>query len=584
MTLPASAAPDAAVLEIEARRVATIDRIKPAVLAIFDASGRGGGSGVVISPDGFALSNFHVAAPCGPAMKCGMADGKVYDAVVVGLDPTGDVALLKLFGRDDFPAATLGDSDALQLGDEVFALGNPFLLATDLQPTVTCGIVSGLRRYQYPAGTFLEYTDCIQTDASINPGNSGGPLFDADGRLVGINGRASFEKRGRVNVGAAYAISINQIKNFLGQLRSGRIVDHASLGATAAGAEGGAVAVTDILETSDAFRRGLRYDDEIVRLAGREITTANGLKNVLGILPAGWRVPLSYRRDGRRFDVLVRLPRLHGKEELLKAARAKPPETPMPLPPPDRKPKDRKTPPDQSKPPIPVPKKASALKPPAPMPPVVKQHYEEKRGFANYYFNRSEQQRLWRAWNGSCNLAGQNGVWTLAGLLGDGVTYQLELADDQITLKLPSQTYQWIPRDNLAEGLTPRDGLLAAIYLWRRLAVEGFSRFGGVYYLGTAPLPGHEGLVDVLVGSYKGVEGHFYFDPQGGQLLALEMFPEENDDPYEIRFSEYRDVDGRKLPGRLEALRGDVPLSTLTVSEYRFGKPRQEDAGKGGGK
>ena len=82
-----------------------------------------------------------------------------------------------------------------------------------------------------PAGTLLEYTDCLQTDASINPGNSGGPLFDAEGRLIGINGRGSFEKRGRVNVGVGYAISINQIKNFLGYLHSGRIVDHATLGA-----------------------------------------------------------------------------------------------------------------------------------------------------------------------------------------------------------------------------------------------------------------------------------------------------------------------------------------------------------------
>ena len=164
-------------------------------------------------------------------MKCGMADGKLYDAVVVGLDPTGDVALIKLFGRDDFPAAELGDSDQVRVGDWVFAMGNPFLLATDFQPTVTYGIISGVHRYQFPPGTLLEYADCLQTDASINPGNSGGPLFDAEGRLIGINGRGSFEKRGRVNVGVGYAISINQIKNFLGCLRSGRIVDHATLGA-----------------------------------------------------------------------------------------------------------------------------------------------------------------------------------------------------------------------------------------------------------------------------------------------------------------------------------------------------------------
>src|SRR2546421_8510837 len=110
-------------------------------------------------------------------------------------------------------------------------MGNPFLLAPDSTPTVTFGLMSGVHRYQYPAGTILEYTDCIQIDTSINPGNSGGPLFNMDGELIGINGRGSFEKRGRVNSGGGYAISINQIKNFMGQLKAGLDTDHASLGA-----------------------------------------------------------------------------------------------------------------------------------------------------------------------------------------------------------------------------------------------------------------------------------------------------------------------------------------------------------------
>ena len=107
-------------------------------------------------------------------------------------------------------------------------MGNPFLLATDFTPTVTFGLVSGVHRYQYPAGTLLEYTDCIQIDTSINPGNSGGPLFNMKGELIGINGRGSFEKRGRVNSGVGYAISINQIKNFLGHLHAGLDTDHAT--------------------------------------------------------------------------------------------------------------------------------------------------------------------------------------------------------------------------------------------------------------------------------------------------------------------------------------------------------------------
>ena len=150
-----------------------------------------------------------------------MSDGKLYDAVLVGVDPTGDVALIKLLGRDDFPIATWGDSDAVRAGDWVYVLGNPFLLASDFQPTTTFGIVSGVHRYQYPANTILEYTDCLQVDASVNPGIPADRSSTAAGELIGINGRISIAKRGRVNAGAGYAISINQIRNFLGDLDLG---------------------------------------------------------------------------------------------------------------------------------------------------------------------------------------------------------------------------------------------------------------------------------------------------------------------------------------------------------------------------
>ena len=231
-------------------------------VAVFQRSSPGGGSGVVITHDGYALTNFHVVGE-DQFFKCGLNDGNLYDAVLVGVDPTGDVALIKLQGRDDFPVATWGDSDAVRVGDWVYVLGNPFLLAADFQPTATYGIVSGVHRYQYPANTILEYTDCLQVDASVNPGNSGGPLFNKAGELIGINGRISIAQRGRVNAGAGYSISINQIRNFLGYLHSGRIVDHASLGATVTTDSHGAIVVSQIQEESDAYRRGLRVDDEI---------------------------------------------------------------------------------------------------------------------------------------------------------------------------------------------------------------------------------------------------------------------------------------------------------------------------------
>ncbi len=587
----AVAAVDRAVLDAESQRVAVMNKAKDCVLAVFPPGGQGGGSGVVISPDGFALSNFHVVLPCGRAMQCGMADGRVYDAVIVSIDPTGDVALIKLFGRDDFPYAPLGDSDALRPGDWVFAMGNPFLLATDMQPTVTYGIVSGTHRYQSPAGTLLEYADCLQIDASINPGNSGGPLFDMQGRLVGINGRASFEKRGRVNVGAAYAISINQIKNFLGALHSGRIVDHATLGARVAADADGRVVVSDILESSDAFRRGLRYDDEIVSFGGRPISTPNGFKNVLGIFPKGWRVPLSYRRDGQRHDVLVRLAGVHAEEELIeKAAGQQPPEA-MPVPSPDEEPKakppkDGKPNKPSKKPLLPFGKKRPPKKRDAPIPEVVKQHFVERRGYANDYYNAIARQRVWKAWAARVNPGDPKAVkspWTLSGQSQQGSPFRFELTDAGASLELASGVATWTAGDDLRASLLPANsgGLLPALYLWRRLAVEGLGRFGNVYYYGTAPLRGHEGLVDVLVGSHKGVECRFYFDPASGDLLALEMFPDEESDPCELYFSDYRETDGRFWPGQIEVRHGDELFALFTVRKAGVGEVAKSGEGRG---
>ncbi len=579
------------VLEAQAERIAVMDQAKDAVLAIFAPTGRGGGSGVVISADGFAITNFHVAKPSGNAMKCGMADGRIYDAVIVGVDPTGDIALIKLFGRDDFPRAEMGDSDRVRVGDWCFAMGNPFLLATNLQPTVTYGIVSGIHRYQYPAGTLLEYADCIQTDASINPGNSGGPLFDAQGRLIGINGRGSFEKRGRVNVGVAYAVSINQIKNFLGALRGGRIVDHATLGARVGSDENGRVVVTDILEQSDAYRRGLRYDDEIVAFGGRTISTPNGFKNVLGIFPKGWRVPLSFRREGRRYEVLVRLRGVHAAEELLEKAAGRPRNVPMPIPKPGDKPKPDQPKPgekpksDQPKPreiPIPRPgdRRPGQFTPrKTPMPEVVKKHFQQKRGYANYYYNKLNRDRVWQAWNARADFKALEGTWTLAGKLGGGGGgFRFQLTATEGLLTVPSGESRWVASDDFGSSLAPplSGGLLPALNLWRRLAVAGPEEFPEVSYLGTRPLAGHQGLTEVLAAVYKGAECHFLFDPVEGHLLGLEMFPQEDVDPCEVYFSGFHQVDGRFLPARMEVRFGGDLYGVFQLNQFKFDKNAEE--------
>ncbi|MFM1903362.1 MAG: Periplasmic serine endoprotease DegP precursor [Planctomycetota bacterium] len=509
---PAAAAVDSAVLAAERQRIEVIGRASSAAVAIF-AGDSGGGSGVLISPDGYALTNFHVVQPAGVAMTCGLADGRLYDAVLVGLDPTGDVALVKLVGRDDFPHVPLADSDAVEPGDWCFAAGNPFLLATDLAPSISAGIVSGTHRYQEPAGTLLEYTDCIQVDAAINPGNSGGGLFDAAGRLIGVNGRASFEKRGRVNVGAGYAISANQLRNFLGCLKAGRLCDHATLGATVATAADGRVVVADILQSSDAWRRGLQYDDEVVALAGRPIRTVNAFKNVLGTLPAGWQVPLVYRRHGRQEELLVRLAGVHAAADLARLVAGGGE--------------------------LPGEGQGKA----AELPAAARGRYEARTGYTNYHFNLVERDRVARGIAARTNAAA-SGPWTLAGQLTDGGDFRIELSDSQATIDLPTGTSVLDLTGRLDAPPVPpgSGGMLAALAVWRRLATEGPAAVGGTVAAGTAPRdpwridPAGGDLVDVLETAVAGVEARLGFGAAGG-VCWIDLWTSPEADPCEVRFS-----------------------------------------------
>ena len=572
------------VLEAQQERIDAIARASECTVAVFSAGkAGGGGSGVVISADGFALTNFHVSKPCGDHMKCSMNDGQLYDAVIVGIDPTGDVALIKLLGRDDFPHAEIADSDKVQVGDWCFAVGNPFLLATNFEPTVTYGIVSGVHRYQYPAGTLLEYADCIQTDAAINPGNSGGPLFNAKGQLIGINGRGSFEKRGRVNVGVGYAISINQIMHFLGHLHSGRIVDHATLGANVATDEDGGVVVTNILESSDAYRRGLRYGDHIVAFGGRSIETVNGLKNALGIFPKGWRVPLSYVRDGERFETFVRLAGVHGSDELIQKVQQG--NIAPPAPRPDR-PKDGENPEDaepEDREPAPrlLPGGLSLKQP---VPKAIKGVFESRRGYSNYYFNRQNQNRVWQAHQSTGDFEANKAIWKLNGKTAQQGPAEITLDDEQTLARMATNegnTEMLLDMSaNLEQQLQPTGsgGMLVALHLWRYMLTHGPSRFGEVYYLGKAPWPGQDKPADVLVGTHDAVEAWFYFDATSGQLVGMEMYPDIGVDPCELSFREYKDVDGRELPFEIEVRYGDQTYGILQLDDYQLTAKVKEDA------
>ena len=556
------------VLEAEAQRVEVVARISKSTVAIFDSTGQGGGSGVIISPDGYALTNFHVTAPCGPAMKCGLDNGKLYDAVLVGLDPPGDIALIKLLGRDDFPAAEMGDSDRARVGDNVFVVGNPFLLAEDYQPTVTYGILSGTHRYQYPAGTLLEYADCLQTDASINPGNSGGPLFDAEGRLIGINGRGSFEKRGRVNVGVGYAISINQVRLFLSHLKSGRVVDHATLGGTVASTGDGRVVIDDLLDDCDAYRRGLRYGDYLLRFGQRDVATANEFKNALGIYPAGWRVPVEYARDGVVSAAIVRLETLHADgelESLIEQEASKP----VPIRPPG--PKDD----DQEQPELPnIPNLLGGRSEPK-LSEAVDRVYERRSGFANYYFNRQHQERLaencpqWSAFDSEMQLV-------IEGLDRLQQPVRSEATNDVGSLRSVRGQF-FAAFDDPAvvpDGPPGSGGLMAAIHHWRRLLASGLDAFDEVYYFGQLPFGPRARLHDCLIAVENGVPTHFYFEPASGHLVGIEHFTADDRDPCQIRLGDFREWDSAVLPFSWAVRFGDNAYLEFDVDQYQ-----QQDSG-----
>jgi len=571
---------DTRVAAEDAQRVETVARISPSVVAVVT----GGGSGVLISADGYALTNFHVVAGQGPALRCGLPDGNLYHAVLVGLDRIGDVALIKLLPRDPgqkFPFAVLGNSDLVRVGDWSLALGNPFMLATDFTPTVTFGLVSGVKRYQYPERGMFEYTDCIQSDTSINPGNSGGPLFNLKGELIGINGRGSFDKRGRVNSGVGYAISINQIKNFLGHLKAGLLVDHASLGAVVASSseEDGArprVLVSGLIP-SDAERRGLQLGDELVRFGGRSVTTVNQFKNVLGLYPKGWRVPLAIRRERESggADMRQMLVRLMGYER-------QEPEAPQP--------------------PKPVPGRPGQPMPPAAPKPAANSPalklFEAKPGYANWHFNKMARDSLLANIKLRSDFSAKTGDWVMrskaylgekgregsavfrwaAGTgptpdrmmaLIDGIDFTLE----PLKTDLSAQSL----RDPPGSG-----GLLSALYQVRQLFQKGGSGFvgdtshGGMepYYPPQEKDPEDWSVVridtEVLRVALGGVESKLFFQPgaDGYRLVGLEATLDRDEDPCEIHFGDYRPVEDKLLPFKIMVSHAGRPYCRLEVQSW----------------
>jgi len=258
------------------------------------------GSGTLVDPRGFFLTNVHVVAGAG-YLTVALDDGKRYPATLFADTSEGqvkgDIALLKLRGKRRFPHVSWkdGDADKLDPGSFVFAMGNPHGHALDGTPVVTMGIISGKGRAAAEAGYL--YIDSIQTDAEINPGNSGGPLFDARGRLVGINGLMQ-SRQGRSNSGIGFAIPIDQVRLFMRQLLrdEGGGVGYGFHGITAGTAPGGGAAVVKLVPGSPADEAGVERGDVVRKVNGRVVDNRTDFVNEVGKLPAGKRVVLLYRR------------------------------------------------------------------------------------------------------------------------------------------------------------------------------------------------------------------------------------------------------------------------------------------------
>ncbi|HSY44125.1 MAG TPA: Do family serine endopeptidase [Candidatus Acidoferrum sp.] len=271
------------------------------------------GSGVIISSDGYILTANHVVAGADEIQIAITGNKNEYTAKVIGTDPYTDIAVLKI-GESGLPAITLGDSDQLEVGDIVLAIGNPFDISGPGEtPTVTMGIVSALGRSGLG---FNGYENFIQTDAAINPGNSGGALVDADGRLIGINTAIAGNSGG--NEGIGFAVPINLARHVVDRLIHGGKVTRGYMGVIPEDIspglaqnfnltnENGAL-VGDVKPGSPADKAGLKSGDVITEFNGQTVNGRNDLLLAVSDCSPGQEVTVKFTRDGQPNSLKVTL-------------------------------------------------------------------------------------------------------------------------------------------------------------------------------------------------------------------------------------------------------------------------------------
>ncbi|HET6899884.1 MAG TPA: Do family serine endopeptidase [Vicinamibacteria bacterium] len=265
------------------------------------------GSGVVVTPDGYILTNNHVVEGS-RQVEVELTDGRTMKATVVGADAPSDLAVLKVEAKS-LQTLPLGDSDNVRVGDVALAVGNPL----GVGQTVTMGIISAKGR---ATGGGDSYEDFIQTDAPINQGNSGGALVNTRGELVGINSQILSTSGG--NIGIGFAIPSNMAKNVMDQLVSGGAVHRGMLGVTVQGINSDLAAslglsgvkgalVSAVSEDSPAEKAGVKRGDVIVAIDGKAVQDSNSLRNTVSRLKPGSTVALTLFRSGQERQVSVRL-------------------------------------------------------------------------------------------------------------------------------------------------------------------------------------------------------------------------------------------------------------------------------------
>jgi len=269
---------------------------------------QGLGSGFIISKDGYILTNNHVVENA-DKITVFTSDEQEYKGELIGADPQSDVALVKIKADKDLSVLPLGDSDQLEVGEWVIAIGNPF----GLTQTVTAGVVSAKGRNRVGLN---DYENFIQTDAAINPGNSGGPLLNGKGEVVGINSALYSRTGGYMGIG--FAIPINMVKSIENQLHNNGTVTRGWLGVviqdvtkdlaeTFGLKEAKGILVSEVQKDSPADKAGIENGDVLMNLDGKELKDVTDLRNRVAMIPPGTKADLEVIRDGQKKHISVEI-------------------------------------------------------------------------------------------------------------------------------------------------------------------------------------------------------------------------------------------------------------------------------------